>query len=49
MKVEDYEKQEDLRKSNQLFSERNNLQRRQLEHQGKQSFQMRQVHNDGIL
>lgn len=48
MEGEDYEKQEELRKANQLFSESNNIQRRQLEQHEQQSFQMQQQHDEAI-
>lgn len=48
MNMEDYERQEELRRANQLFSESNNLQKRQLDQQEKLSYQQQRQHDELI-
>ena len=48
MDMEDYEKQEELKRANQLFSESNNLQKRQLDQQEQLSYQQKKHHDEII-
>lgn len=48
MDMEDYEKQEELKRANQLFSESNNLQKRQLDQQKQLSYQQKKHHDEII-